>query len=186
MNNIETIVDVKEDALLVKLAQKVKVIVSDVDGVLNDGTLYVDANGEESFGSFNIYDGFGVVMAHACGIKIIVISGRRSACTIARCKNLGIDEVHTGILDKKVKLKEIANRLNLRLDEMAYIGDDLIDLKAMNLVGFKVAPKTAMLEMKNRVDYITERGCGDGALRELIEFILHAQGKYQDYLKCYI
>lgn len=170
----------------IERAQKIKVIVSDVDGVLNDGTLYIDANGEESFGTFNIYDGFGVVMAHACGLKIIVISGRRSACTIARCKNLGIDEVHTGVMDKKNKLQEVANRLGLRFDEMAYIGDDLIDLQAMSLVGLKVAPTTAMLEIKNRMDYVTDKGCGDGALRELIEFILHAQGKYKDYIKLYL
>jgi 3-deoxy-D-manno-octulosonate 8-phosphate phosphatase (KDO 8-P phosphatase) len=176
--------EIQED--LAKLAKKIKVIVSDVDGVLNDCTLYVDANGVESFGSFNIYDGFGVVMAHECGLKVIVISGRQSACTIARCKNLGIDEVHTGITDKKTKLQEIAGRLNLSFDEMAYIGDDLIDLKAMNLVGFKAAPKTAMLEIRNRVDYVTNTGCGDGALRELIEFILHAQGLYQDYMTNFV
>ena len=168
---------------LTNLAKKIKVIVSDVDGVLNNGTLYINANGEESLGTFNIYDGFGVIMAHACDLKIIVISVRKSACKIARCKNLGVGEVHTGIMDKKSQLQGKAPRLNLCFDEMAYIGDDLIDLKAMNLVGFKVAPKTAMLEIKNRVDFITTNAGGDGALRELIEFILQAQGKYQDYIK---
>jgi|SRR6185437_223533 len=164
-------------------ASKVKVIVTDVDGVLTDGFITIDENGKEPFGKFSIYDGFGIVMAHACGIKIVVISGRQSKCTEVRCKTLGIDEVYTGVINKSEKLKEIAHRLSLSLDEMAYMGDDLIDLGAMSLVGFKVAPKNAVQTVKDYVDYVTEARSGDGALRELIDLVLKSRGLYDEYVK---
>jgi len=166
-----------------KKAKRVKIIVTDVDGVLTDGSVLIDENGNEPFGKFSIYDGFGIVMAHACGIKIIVISGRQSKCTEMRCKKLGIDEVYTGVRNKSEKLKEIASRLDLSYDEMAYIGDDLIDLGAMSLVGFRVAPKNAVQTIKNYVDYVTSASSGDGALRELIDLVLKSQGHYDEYVK---
>ncbi|MCC2645240.1 MAG: 3-deoxy-manno-octulosonate-8-phosphatase [Burkholderiales bacterium] len=165
------------------LASKVKVIVTDVDGVLTDGYILIDENGNEPFGKFSIYDGFGIVMAHACGIKIIVISGRQSKCTEVRCRKLGIDEVYTGVHNKSERLKEIANRLNLNFNEMAYIGDDLIDLGAMSLVGFKVAPQNAVQTIKDYVDYVTKAYSGDGALRELVDLILKSQNLYDEYVK---
>lgn len=164
-------------------AKNIKVIVTDVDGVLTDGYIVIDENGNEPFGKFSIYDGFAIVMAHALGIKIIVISGRKSKCTEMRCKTLGIDEVYTGVHNKSEKLKEISTRLDLRFDEMAYIGDDLIDLGAMSLVGFKVAPQNAVQTVKDYVDYITTAKSGDGALRELVDLVLKCQGRYDDYVK---
>lgn len=174
MNNLE---------MIAKKAQKVKIIVTDVDGVLTDGYILIDENGNEPFGKFNIYDGFGIIMAHACGVKIIVISGRQSKCTEIRCKKLGVDEVYTGVHNKSQKLKEIAGRLDLSYDDMAYIGDDIIDLGAMSMVGFRVAPKTAVQTVKDYVDYVTTASGGDGALRELIDLVLKSQGRYDEYVK---
>lgn len=171
--------------LKVKIA-KVKTIVTDVDGVLTDGCLFIDESRKETLAKFNIHDGFGVVIAHECNIKIIVISGRKSACTEARCADLGIHTVFTGVKDKQAKLQEIAMELGLDCNEMAYIGDDVVDLKAMNLVGFSVAPQNAVKIVKERVDYVTKANGGNGALRELIELVLECQGRYNDYIQKYL
>ena len=174
----------KKDKVKAK-AKKIKVIVTDVDGVLTDGSLTINELEQEPFGKFSIMDGFGIVMAHDCEIKLIVISGRKSLCTEARCKKLGIDEIHTGIHDKAAKMLEIAERLNLDLSEVAYIGDDLIDLKVMGLVGLKIAPKNGVKLVKQYVDYITKVNGGEGALREVVELILKAQKRYKKYVKQY-
>lgn len=163
--------------------KKIKVIVTDVDGVLTDGFIFVDHNGSEPYGRFNIYDGFGIVMARSCGIKIIVISGRKSQCTETRYKLLGVDEVYTGVENKSSKLKEIINRLQLDFTQVAYMGDDLIDLGAMSLVGLKVAPNNAVATIINYVDYVTKCNGGQGALRELVDTILQIQGKYDGYVE---
>lgn len=167
-------------------ACNVKVIVTDVDGVLTDGGLFINEQECEPFGRFSILDGLGVVMAHDNDIKVIVISGRKSLCTEARCKKLGIDEIHTGVANKALKLTEISDRLQLNLAEIAYIGDDLIDLKAMGLVGFKVAPKSAVKFVKQHVDYVTKAKGGEGALRELVELILKSQKRYKKYVNQYL
>ena len=167
-------------------ASKIKVIATDVDGVLTDGFIFINSKMGEPFGKFSIYDGFGIEMAHKAGLKIIVISGRKSLCTEARCKKLGIDEVYTGVRNKKAHLIELANQLNLNFDEMAYIGDDIIDLGAMSLVGLRVSPANGVKDVQDYVHYITKARGGDGALRELIELILKAQKKYKDVINSYI
>lgn len=176
----------KTKAKVYAKAKKIKVIATDVDGVLTDGYLFINDKEIEPFGKFSIHDGMGVTIAHDCGIKIIVISGRKSLCTEARCNKLGIDESHTGIDDKASKLTEIANRLELDFSEIAYIGDDLIDLKAMGLVGFKVAPNNAVKFVKKHVDFVTKCNGGEGALRELVELILKSQGRFNKYLDQYL
>lgn len=167
-------------------ARRVAVIVTDVDGVLTDGSLVIDEKESEPFGKFNILDGLGIRMAHDNQIKIIVISGRKSLCTEARCKKLGIDEIHIGVQDKAAKLVEIAKRLELDMSELAYVGDDLIDLKAMSLTGFKVAPKNAVKFVKQHVDYVTKLKGGQGALREVVELVLKSQKRYKKYVKQYL
>ena len=165
------------------LARKIKLIATDVDGVLTDGSIWIDANSKEPFGKFNIYDGMGITIAHKWELKIVVISGRKSGCSEARFAELGVDEVHTGIANKKAKLLEIAEKLAIDLDSIAYIGDDLIDLGAMSIVGFKVAPKNAVAPVKQYVDYITEAKGGEGVLREVIDLILISQNKYDEIIK---
>ena len=167
-------------------AKKIKVIVTDVDGVLTDGFVFINEDKMEPFGKFSIYDGMAIEIAHDSGIKLIVISGRKSLATEARCSKLGIDEAYTGIKDKAQKLTDIASRLKLDFSELAYIGDDVIDLKVMSLVGFKIAPQNAVEEVKQRVDYITTKKGGDGVLREVVELILKSQDLYTDYLNRYL
>ena len=141
---------------------------------------------KEWISKFNIYDGYGIIIAHECGIGIVVLSGRKSACTESRCADLGIDRVFTGIKNKHDKLIEIAKELKLDLTEIAYIGDDVIDLKAMSLVGFKAAPANAMSFVKTKVDYITQNSGGNGALRELVELVLHCQNRFDECFQKYL
>ncbi|MCE2706409.1 MAG: HAD hydrolase family protein [Proteobacteria bacterium] len=171
---------------IIEKAKKIKLLVSDVDGVLTQGELYFNSDGTESFGKFNIYDGFAVTMSNECNLKIAIISGRQSLCSEARNRLLGVDEVHTGVLHKKHKLEEIIKRLKLSHDEVAYIGDDLIDLPAIKISGLSFAPSTAVEEVKQRVDHITNTKCGEGVLREVVELILKSQDKYNNFLNQYI
>lgn len=160
----------------------IKVLVTDVDGVLTDAGIYLDPDGNELFGKFNIQDGYGVVIAQECNLPIVVLSGRKSLCTEARCRNLGIQHYYTGIKDKHSKLVEILDELDLSLGEAAYIGDDVIDLKAMNSCGLKIAPRNARNIIKETANYITSLAGGEGALREAIDLILETQGVYATYL----
>ena len=167
-------------------AKKIKVIVTDVDGVLTDGSIFITEDKIEPFGKFNIYDGMAIDIAHGSGLKLIVISGRKSRATEARFNKLGIDEVYTGIDDKAKKLVEIVERLKLDSLELAYIGDDVIDLRAMAMVGFKIAPNNAVEVVKERVDYITTKNGGEGVLREVVELILKSQNRFDEYLNRYL
>jgi 3-deoxy-D-manno-octulosonate 8-phosphate phosphatase (KDO 8-P phosphatase) len=167
------------------LAKRITTIVTDVDGVLTDGYLTITEQEEEPFGKFSIMDGIAIVLAHDCGIRIIVISGRKSLCAEARCRKLGLDEIYTGVSDKSSKLQEISKRLQLDMSEVAYIGDDLIDLRVMGLCGFTIAPRNAVKVVKQHVDYITKVKGGDGALREVVELVLKSQKRFKKYIKQY-
>ena len=166
-------------------AKKIQVIVTDVDGVLTDSSLLVDSNGNELAGRFNILDGFATTIAKDCGLKIIVISGRKSLSTEARFRNLGIDDTYTGVNDKRKKLTEVIDSLDLDMSVVAYMGDDLIDLGAMGLAGLKIAPQNAVEVVRQYADYITSVRGGDGTLREVVELILKAQNRYAGYIKKY-
>ncbi len=172
--------------LITQKASKIKVLATDVDGVLTEGFVFIRDDYEEPFGKFSILDGFGIVMSQACGLKTVVISGRKSLSTEARCNKLGMDLAYTGVHDKKAKILEVAQLLNVQLDEIAYIGDDLIDLPAMNQVGFTIAPANAVTDVKKRVDYVSQFAGGHGVLREVVEIILRAQGKYEPFLAKYL
>lgn len=175
-----------ENIKLINKAKKIKVIISDVDGVLTNGDLFINKDGEEPLSRFNIYDGFAVVIAHECDLKIGIISGRHSLCTLQRFKLLGVEEIHTGITNKKIQLLETIKRMNVTLEEVAYIGDDLIDLGAMSIVGLSIAPASAVHEVLTRVDTITKTRCGEGVLREVVDYILKAQNKYQKYVNSFL
>jgi len=169
--------------IIMQKAKKIKVIATDVDGVLTDGHVLIDGAGNEPYGKFTIHDGIGVIMAHDCGIKVIVISGRKSLATEKRCKHLGIDEAYTGVTNKSAKLRQIAKRLKINFDEVAYIGDDIVDLGILSLVGLKIAPKDAVETVIRYVDYVTRAKSGKGVFREVVDLILQAQDKYDGYIK---
>ena len=171
---------------IVNKVKQIRLIVSDADGVLTDGSLYMGANEDESFVKFNIIDGMACTIARECNLEIAVISARKSLSTEQRCKKLHIQHVYTGVADKASQLREIAANLQIELAQIAYIGDDLVDLPAMQIVGFSAAPATAVGFVKQHVDYITKASGGNGALRELVELILDAQGVLTNYLQQYL
>lgn len=171
---------------LEKKAAKIKVIATDVDGVLTEGYVFIRGDHEEPFGKFNILDGLAIRLAHAGGLKVVVISGRKSLATEARCHKLGIDFAYTGVHDKQMQLRQVAADLAVNLDEIAYVGDDLIDLPAMVIAGFNCAPRNAVAEVKKRVDYISHLAGGNGVLRDVVELILKAQDKYSAIVNQYL
>ena len=158
-------------------AQKIKMIVMDVDGTLTDGTLLVFPDGEE-LKSYHVKDGTGILLAHLAGLKTGIITGKISKSLQKRAEKLKIMEVHQGILDKKRVLSEILEKNGLNPKQIAYIGDDLGDLEVIKTVGFAGAVADAHPEIKKNCHFICSKKGGRGAVREFIEFILESQDKW--------
>ena len=156
---------------LEKRAAPIKLILSDVDGVMTDGTIEIDHDGNESK-RFSTLDGYGIRMWCQAGYHMGLITGRNCPCVHHRAKNLGIDIVRAGTFAKWEAVLEIAGELNLSLEEIAFIGDDYPDLPAIRAVGLGVTVPHAPQELKNAAEYITQRPGGYGAVRDLIDQIL--------------
>ncbi len=150
----------------------------DVDGVLTDGKIILDANGVESK-AFYVQDGSAITYLHRVGMKTAIISGRESKVVELRANELNIEDVYLGILKKLDAYEEILKKHKIKDSEICYIGDDLIDLPILTKVGFSVAVPNAPLEVKERVSYITDAPGGYGAVREVTEKILKSQGKWE-------
>jgi len=168
------VVEVTDERLLDKI-RRVRLLILDVDGVMTDGSILFDEAGAESKG-FNVRDGHGLKMLMRYGIEVALLTGRRSRAVEHRAADLGIAEIHQGSLNKAETYAEILERRNLAPEETAYAGDDIVDIPVLRQVGFSAAPADAVPEVMKAVDYIT--GClgGRGAVRELCEVILKAQG----------
>lgn len=158
-------------------AQKIRMILMDVDGTLTDGTLLVLPDGEE-LKAYHVKDGTGILMAHLAGLKTGIITGKSSKSLEKRAEKLRIFEVYQGILDKKQILNEILKKYSLSLDQVAYIGDDLGDLEVIKSVGLAGAVADAHPEVKKHSHFICSVSGGKGAVREFIEFILESQNKW--------
>lgn len=170
---------------LLKKASQIKMLVMDVDGVLSDGKIIYDANGVETK-NFHVQDGFGIELLHKAGLKTAIITGRASPIVEKRAKELKITHFLQGRPDKLEALNEILAKLDISLAECAYIGDDWVDIKAIQSVGFAVAVANAHSEVIKRVDMVTTRKGGEGAVRELCDIILKARGDYETALADYI
>ena len=158
-------------------ARRVEMILMDVDGTLTDGTLAVLPDGEE-VKSYNVRDGLGILLAQLAGLRLGIISGKTSKALERRAERLRIFELHQGILDKTKALGEILAKQALPAEAVAYIGDDLGDVEVMKSVGLAAAVADAHPEVRRRAHYVCRAAGGRGAVRELIEFILEAQGKW--------
>lgn len=158
-------------------AQKISMIIMDVDGTLTDGTLLIFPDGEE-LKSYNVRDGTGILLAHLAGLKTGIITGKISRSLQRRAENLNINELHQGILDKKSVLSDILEKNSLTPNQIAYIGDDLGDLEVIKSVGLAGAVADAHPEIKKNCHFICKMPGGRGAVREFIEFILEAQDKW--------
>lgn len=155
-------------------AASVRFLVLDVDGVCTDGKLYFQENGHP-VKCFNAQDGIGIKTAMKAGIGIGIITGRNDPCVLARMSQLGVTEFHAGFEAKLPKLEAIRQKYGLKPEEMAYMGDDWIDLDPMRSVGMPIAVANAVAQVKKEARYITAARGGDGAVREAIEFLLNAR-----------
>ncbi len=161
-------------------AKHIKLILTDVDGILTDGKVnfFVAPDGHlDEFKSFNTQDGIALMLCHSAGILCGIITGRRHPTTVARAKNLGFKYMYQGFLTKIGPLNDVLEKENLTADQVCYIGDDITDIPLLAEVGFAATVPNAVDVVKDHAHYITKRVGGDGALREVVDFILEAQGK---------
>jgi len=162
-----------------------RLLALDVDGVLTDGKLYFAANGIESKG-FNTQDGQGIKLLQASGVQVAIITGRNSSIVQDRAAALNIPSVMQGREDKLAALSELAKELNLSWDQLGYCGDDLPDLAAIRKAGFGASVANAPEYIQHHADYTTQKSGGQGAVRELTDLIMQAQGNWQDCLNHYL
>ena len=166
-------------------AARIKLILFDVDGVLTDGKILLHPDGTESK-QFDIKDGTAIVWALRYGLTVGFLSARASAATAQRAAQLGITLVHQGVSSKLETFEQIVDEMLLAADEVAYMGDDVLDLPVLLRAGMATAPADAAPAVRERVHWVSTRRGGDGAARELIEMILKAQDKWDGVIGAYV
>lgn len=159
---------------LLDVAREIELVVMDVDGTLTDGAMYYSADGEE-LKRFTTRDGMGITLLHKAGIRTAIITSEHSPIVSRRAEKLGIQDVVLGCRNKSDALVAMAQRLNVPLAKVAYIGDDVNDLPVMQLCGLTGCPADAVQSVKNIAGYHCAALGGHGAVREFAEFILVAQ-----------
>ena len=150
---------------------EIRLLVMDVDGVMTDGKITYTGDGQE-LKSFNIKDGLGIKRAQASGIETAIITGRTSPMVERRARELGIAHLVQGREDKLAALSDLVDQMNLSLDQVAYIGDDLPDLTAIESVRLGACPADAATEVKSKANWVSTRGGGDGCVRELCDLLV--------------
>lgn len=170
---------------IIDKASQVKLVIFDVDGVLTDGSLYFGDDGQE-YKAFNSRDGLGMTMLLNSGVEIAIITGRTSDVVTHRMKNLQIKHVYQGQQDKLPAFESLVEKLQLQPQEVAYVGDDVVDLPILIRVGFAIGVADAHPLVKKHVHWLTANKGGYGAARDACEFILDAQGKLQTALQEYL
>jgi len=156
-------------------AKRIRVAVFDVDGVLTDGALYYTDAGEE-MKAFNVHDGHGMRMLKDSGVALAIITSRNSRGVEARARNLGIELLFQGAADKLVAFNELLGRCGADAEACAYVGDDVVDLPVLKRCGLAVSVPDAPPLVRRQAHYVTRARGGRGAVREVCEVILHAQG----------
>jgi 3-deoxy-D-manno-octulosonate 8-phosphate phosphatase (KDO 8-P phosphatase) len=169
---------------LLERARKTRLLIMDVDGVLTDGKIIQDRHGHE-VKVFDVKDGHGIVMAHRAKLRTGLISGRESETITRRAEELGIALVFQKVWNKLEVYEKIRMDTALTHDEVAYVGDDVVDIPLLRRVGLAVAVADAVDEVKAVSHFITQRPGGQGAVREVIELILRAQGHWDTLLERY-
>ncbi len=164
--------------------RRVKLLILDVDGVMTDGRIIIDDAGLESK-QFDVRDGHGLKMLMRCGVGVVLLTGRRSRVVEHRAADLGITEVYQGVWNKAEAFAGILESSRLSREETAYVGDDVVDIPLLKQVGFSVAVADAVPEARNIADYVTKNTGGRGAVREVCEIILKAQGRWAEVAERY-
>ncbi|BCK86575.1 3-deoxy-D-manno-octulosonate 8-phosphate phosphatase KdsC [Sideroxyarcus emersonii] len=170
------------------LAERIKplrLVAFDVDGVLTDGGLYLSDSGEE-FKRFNSLDGHGLKMLKASGVELAIITGRTSKCVELRARNLGISRLYQGVEDKLATMQALLAELKLAPEAAAFMGDDVVDLPVMRRVGLALSVPAAPQVVRDHAHYVSLREAGHGAVREVCEMILGAQGTLEAQLAPYL
>lgn len=164
------------DARALALAARVKLMAFDVDGTLTDGGILIGAAGE-LFKRFSVRDGLGLVLLQQAGIRVALVTGRRSEIVAQRARELKIDTVLQGVADKAQAMRELCEQGGLTLEQAGFMGDDWPDLPAMQAVGFAAAVPDAAMEVRRLAHFVASAPAGAGAARELAEFVLRAQNR---------
>ena len=170
---------------ILERAAQVKLVIFDVDGVLTDGSLFLGDDGLE-YKAFNSRDGHGMKMLQKSGVTIAIITGRTSKVVEYRMQSLGIEHVYQGQLDKRIAFAELIEKLNLKTDEVAYVGDDVVDLPVMNKVGLAIAVQDAHPMVLKHAHWQTPSCGGRGAGRDVCEMLMEARGVLQTELDSYL
>ncbi|GAB4407973.1 MAG: hypothetical protein OHK0032_03340 [Thermodesulfovibrionales bacterium] len=168
----------KSEKELKAIARNIKLLILDVDGVMTDGSIILDNEGNE-FKSFYVRDGHGIKMLQRAGINVAIITGRQSKVVERRAKELDIKEVYQGRREKIGTYDIIKKKFNLTDKEVAYVGDDIVDIPILKKVGLSVAVNDATDETKTHAMMITENRGGRGAVREVCDFLLRAVGAWE-------
>ena len=163
----------------------IKLLILDVDGVLTSGQIVFGRDGE-LLKKFHAQDGMGIALAQKVGLKIAIITGRESEMVKLRSAELSIGDVYQGAMSKTQALAELMDKYSLGAEEIAYLGDDLNDLPVMLRVGLPCAVANAVAEVKEHATFVTSSSGGNGAVREVIEYILKAQDKWESIVAGYI
>ena len=169
---------------IIERGNKVKLVIADVDGVLTDGSIYKAIDpatlADIEFKNFSIVDGAGVALARLLDLRVAIISGRPSLATDARVKELKIEDVYTGSLNKMTPYEDLKSKYSLNDEDIAFIGDDIIDLNLMENVGAPIAVANAYHLVKDTAIYTTSLPGGQGAFREAIDWLAMCQGRYEE------
>lgn len=166
-------------------AKKIKLVIFDVDGVLTDGSLFYGDDGQE-YKAFNSLDGHGMKMLQESGVLIGIITGRTSNVVMHRMKNLNVTHVYQGKLEKLPAYEELLQRLSLQPEQVAYVGDDVVDLPILIRVGLAITVPSAHELAKKHAHWVTGKAAGAGAAREICEMIMKAQGTFEPAMEKYL
>jgi len=153
----------------------IRLFATDVDGVLTDAGMYYSESGDE-WKKFNTRDGMGIKLLQRAGLITAIVTQERTKLVARRAEKLAIPELHQGVMDKLSVIREMAARHGLSLQQVAYIGDDVNDIETLKAVGFSSSPADGLPQVLQVVDYVCRKKGGEGAVREIAEMILHAQG----------
>ncbi|MFH0844763.1 MAG: HAD-IIIA family hydrolase [Pseudomonadota bacterium] len=162
-------------------AANIRLLILDVDGVLTDGRIVLDAGGEETK-TFHVRDGLGLKLLIEAGIGVVIISGRRSHVVEERARNLGIKEIYQGVEDKKGLFIKLIQEKRMKKEQVCCVGDDLPDMPLFNRAGLSIAVADAVPEIREAASFVTKSGGGKGAVREVCEVILKAQKKWREII----
>lgn len=163
---------------LLKKLSKIKMVVSDVDGILTDGTIVVSKNSE--YKTFHVEDALGTSLLKLANIPISFISARDSEATTARLKELKIEHIFQGYVNKLAALDKIISIYSIECKDILYIGDGFVDMPVMEKVGFSISVPNAHSEVKELADFVTKKSGGQGVLVEIVQYLLKSKGIYDD------